>query len=200
MRKLAVLIVFLLLCGALATAQLEPKMFEVPNSELFGGYAYEHADLSGSSASTLGIVTQSSTGLKGFALGLSHYLHFLNGNAGFTLEFARVANSSVDPTGIEYVRTRYMAGPTYRLHRYGFFSPSIHVLAGVDRATFTVPSGATTLTFRDTDLAVAGGATLDGNLSRHLAVRLGQFDYVYTGHYGGSQSSFRYIGGIVLRF
>ena len=200
MRKLAAIFVFLLLCGALASAQMEPKLFEVPNNELFGGFAYERADLSGSLAPTLGIVTQTSTGMKGFAAGLSHYLHYLNGNAGFTLEFARVSNSSVDPTGIEYVRLRGMAGPTYRLHRYGFFSPSIHVLAGEDRATFTVPSGATTLRFRDTDVAVAGGGTLDGNLSRHLAVRLAQFDYVYTRHYGVSQSSFRYIGGLVLRF
>lgn len=199
MRK-AVILVFLFLCGAWATAQLEPKPFEVPNNELSGGYVYEHADLSGSLAPTLGIVTQTSTGMRGFTIGFSHYLHLLNGHAGVMLEFSRVSNDSIDPTGIGYVRLRGMGGPTYRLPRYGFFSPSVHVLAGVDRATFTVPSGATTLTFQDTDVAMAGGGTLDGNLTRHLAVRLAQFDYVYTRHYDVSQSSFRYIGGLVLRF
>ena len=201
MRK-AVIFVFLFLCAAWATAQLEPepKPFEVPDNELFGEWVYEHADLSGSLAPTLGIVTQTSTAMNGFAIGFSHYLHLLNGHAGVMLEFSWLSNDSIDPTGIGYVRLRGMGGPTFRLPRYGFFTPSFHVLAGVDSATFTVPSGATTLKFQDTDVAVAGGGTVDGNLTRHLAVRLAQFDYVYTRHYDVGQSSFRYLGGLVLRF
>jgi len=205
MRKLAAIFVLLLLCVACATAQTEPPFesepqLETPNNELFGGYAHEHADLAGSTAA-LGVTIPSSTGLSGFAIEFSHYIpRFLNGHAGWMLEISRVSNSSVDPTGIEYARTRFMAGPTYRLRRYGFFAPSIHALAGVDRATFTVPSGPVTLTFRDTDVAVVGGGSVDGNLSRHLAVRLAQLDYVYTRHYDANQSSWRYLGGVVLRF
>ena len=205
MRKLASLIVLLFVCAACVSAQTEPPLepepqLEAPaNNELFGGYAYEHADLAGSTAA-LGIAIPSSTGMKGFAIEFSHYMHFFNGHAGWMAEISRVSTSSVGPTGIEYSRLRFMGGPTFRLRRYGFFTPSIHALAGVDRATFTVPSGASTLTFRDTDVAVVGGGSLDGNLSRHLAVRLVQFDYVYTRHYDVNQSSFRYIGGLVVRF
>ena len=206
MRKLAALLVLLLLCGACAIAQPEPPLepepkLEAPNNELFGGYDHEHADLAGSSAPTLGSVTRSSTGLSGFAVEFSHYVpRLFHGHAGVMLEVSRVSTASLDPTGIGYTRLRFMAGPTVRMRRYGFFTPSIHALAGVDRATFKVPFDPITRFFRDTDVAVAGGASLDGNLSRHLAVRLAQFDYVYTRHYDVNQSSFRYLGGIVVRF
>ena len=49
MRKLIVVIVSVLVFGAFALAQVEPKPMEVPKTELFIGYAYEHADTSGSS-------------------------------------------------------------------------------------------------------------------------------------------------------
>jgi hypothetical protein len=47
---------------------------------------------------------------------------------------------------------------------------------------------------------VAAGATVDGNLSRHLGIRLAQVDYVITDHYSSIQSGFRYTGGVVIRF
>ena len=206
MRKLAGLVVLLLLCGAWAAAQPEPPLepeprLEEPSSELFGGYDHEHADLSGSTGPTLGAVTKGTTALSGFAIEFSHYFFpLLSGHLGAMVEVSRVSNDAVDDTGIGYVRTRFMAGPTYRFHKTGFFVPSLHVLGGVDRATFTVPFGFTKISFRDTELAVVGGGSVDGILSRHLAVRLAQLDFVYTRHYDSNQTSFRYIGGIVLRF
>jgi hypothetical protein len=197
MRKFAAVFVFVLVCGAFAMAQLEAKLFDIPKTELSFGYAYQRAGLSGGLAATDNIVTENSTNLNGFAFEVSHYLH---GNIGVTVDVARDSNKAVDPTGIGYVRMSYVAGPSYRLHRYGFFSPSVHVLAGVDHATFNVPAGGTVFSFRDTDLAVVAGGTLDGNLTPHLAIRLAQVDYVYTQHYGTNQSSFRYVGGIVVRF
>jgi hypothetical protein len=201
MRKLAACFVVVLILGAFAMAQQEQAPFQIPKTELFGGYAYEHADISGSTGPTLGNVAQSSTGLSGFTIEFSHYFsHFLPGSLGYTLEISRVSNSAVDGTGISYVRSTFLAGPSYRLHQFGFLSPSIHALAGVDHATFNVPIDFTTLAVTDTDVAVAGGGALDGNLSQHLAIRLAEVDYVYTHHYGVVQSSFRYAGGIVLRF
>jgi hypothetical protein len=197
MRKFAAVIVFVLVYGAIAMAQLEPKIFEVPKTELSAGFEYQHASLSGSLAATGGNVTDSSTGMKGFAIEFSHYLH---SKIGYTVDIARVSNKAVDSTGTGYVRTSYMAGPSYRLHRYGFLSPSIHALGGVDRDNFTVPADGTVFSFKDTDFAAAAGVTVDGNLSRHLALRLAQVDYLYTHHYGTNQSSFRYVGGIVVRF
>jgi hypothetical protein len=198
MRKFAVVTVFVLVLGSFAVAQIEQKPFEVPRTEFFIGYAHEYADLSGSFSGTLGTVFGNSTGLNGFAFEASHFLH---NNLGFTVDIARTSNKRLDPTGIGYVRTSYLAGPNYRLPRYGFFSPSVHVLAGIDHGVFTVPENLpSTFTFGNTEFAAAAGATLDGNLSRHVAIRLVQVDYLYSHHYGENQNSFRYAGGVVLRF
>jgi hypothetical protein len=199
MRKFAAVFLFVLIVGVFAMAQKAP-LFAVPNNEISFGYAYQHASLDGGFTGTGGLVTESSAGLKGFGVEFSHYTHYLHGNLGYTVDFSFDTNKAVDPTGIGYSDESYTAGPTYRLHRYGFFSPSIHVLAGASHSKFTVPSNGTNFLFTDTDFAALAGGALDGNLTPHIAIRLAQVDYDYTHHYGSSQSSFRYLGGVVFRF
>lgn len=191
MRKFTVLFVCVLVLGAVAMAQMEPPRLEAPKTELFLGYAYQHADTTGSK-----IV--GSTNLNGFAFSVSHYLK--NSNLGFIFDIGRTTNSRVDSTGIKYTRTSYMAGPSYRVHNIGFVTANVHAMAGVDRDKFEVPEPGTVISYTNTDLAVAAGVTVDGNLSRHLGVRLAQVDYIYTNHNSSNQSSFRYAGGIVARF
>jgi hypothetical protein len=192
--------VFVLAFAALAMAQMEPKPFEVPNTEIFVGYAYQYADTSGANVAvpSFGLVNATSTNLNGVAFEFSHYFH---SRLGFTIDLARGSNSAVDSTGIKYSRTSYMAGPTYRLHEIAFLTPSVHVLAGFDHDDFTIPTNLpSTFDQKDLNFAAAAGVTLDANLSRHLAVRMAQVDYLYTHHYGDNQSSFRYCGGVVIRF
>jgi len=172
-------------------AQLEQKPLEVPKTELYIGYAFEHASTSGSN-----IVD--STNLNGFAFEFSHYLH--THNFGYTIDVARTSNHAVDSTGIKYLRTSYMAGPSYRIHNIGFFTANVHALAGIDHDDFTVPQNSTIIDYRNTDLAAAVGVTVDGNLSRHLGIRVAQVDYLYTHHNSTNQGSFRYTGGVVARF
>jgi hypothetical protein len=191
MRNFTVLLVCMLLLGAAAMAQMEPAPLEVPKSEFYIGYAYQHADTSGSN-----IV--SSTNLNGFAFEFSHYLK--NMNLGLTVDVGRTTNSRVDSTGIKYTRTSYMAGPTYRIHKIGFFTANVHALAGVDRDNFDVPEPGTVIFVQSTDAAALAGVTLDGNLSRHLGIRVAQIDYLYTHHDSTNQGSFRYTGGVVVRF
>jgi hypothetical protein len=190
MRKFTVLLVSLLVLAASALAQMEPKPLEVPKTEFFLGYAYQHADTSGSPV-------VNSTNLNGFGFEFSHYFH---NNFGYTIDLSRTSNSAVDSTGIKYLRTSYMAGPSYRLGQVKFLTPSVHALVGVDHDDFTVPYTNTTIDYTSNDFAAAAGVAFDANLSRHLAVRLAQVDYLYTHHYGTDQSSFRYMGGIVARF
>ena len=203
MRKFTASFVFVLIFGAFALAQMEPQPLVVPNTELFLGYAFQHADTSGSNLAQVGgvpinLVNVNSTNLNGVAFEFSHYLH---SRLGFTIDIASGSNSSGRPHGNQVRSYELPAGPSYRLHQWAFLTPSVHVLAGVDHDDFTIP---TTLpsTFDQTDLdfAALAGATFDGNLSRHLAVRLAQVDYLYTHHYGTNQSSFRYAGGVVVRF
>ncbi len=191
MRNFTVLLVCVLLLGAAAMAQIEPAPLEVPKSEFFIGYAYQHADTSGSN-----IVN--SANLNGFAFEFSHYLK--NMNLGLTVDIGRTTNSRVDSTGIKYTRTSYMAGPTYRIHKIGFFTANVHALAGVDRDNFDVPEPGTVIFHQSTDAAALAGVTFDGNLSRHLGIRVAQIDYLYTHHDNTNQGSFRYTGGVVVRF
>ncbi len=199
MRKFGVVFVFFFVFSAFALAQVELKPFVVPKTEVFVGFAHEYSSMNGSYAGTEGNVMGNSTGQNGIAFEFGHYLR--DSNFGFMSNMAHVVNNRVDPTGIKYTRTSYMAGPTYRLKNYGFFLPSVHVLAGVDHGVFTVPESLpSNFTFTSNEFAAAMGATVDGTLSRHLAVRLAQLDYVYSHHYSTSQSSFRYSGGLVVRF
>lgn len=191
MRKFTVLLVCVLLLGAVAMAQMESKPLEVPKTEFFLGYAYQHADTSGSNI-------KDSVNLNGFAFEFSHY--FKGSNLGYTFDIGRTTNSRVDSTGIKYTRTSYMAGPTYRIHKIGFFTANVHALGGVDRDNFQVPEPGSVISYQGTDAAAAAGVTFDGNLSRHLGIRLAQVDYLYTHHDSSNQGSFRYTGGVVVRF
>ena len=117
MRKFTASFVFVLVFGALAFAQMEPQPLVVPNTELFLGYAFQHADTSGEQpcagrrcAGQFG--ERDSVNLNGFAFEFSHYLP---SRFGFTIGIARGSNSKVDSTGFSYVRTSYLAGPSYRL-------------------------------------------------------------------------------------
>ena len=79
MRKFAASFMFVLVFSAFALAQMEPPPLVVPNTELFIGYAYQHADTSGSNLVQVGGVTTNlvnvdSTNLNGFAFEFSHYL------------------------------------------------------------------------------------------------------------------------------
>ncbi len=200
MRKFTALVFCVVALGALALAQIQQPAVQTPRSELFVGYAFQHADTSGRDLATrAGGFDVNSTNLNGFAFEFSHYWH---SNFGLTVDFSRDSNGAVDSTGTEYVRSTYMAGPSYRLHKNLFlFTPSVHALAGLDHDNFTVPnSSGGVFNLTDTNFAAAGGVSFDGTLSRHLAVRVAQLDYLYTRNYGTHQSSFRYCGGVVVRF
>jgi len=219
-RVLAMVCATLLLFGAFAPAQdqkpadvkpFELPKLELPKNEVFVGYAHQYADLNGVVSGAFGPITTNtlpgvagfpfelgSTGINGVAFEFSHYFHK---KLGFTIDLARESNNKVSSTGIGYERISYLAGPTYRLRSYGLFCPSVHVLAGVDHSELTDDESLPAkFTFIDTQFGAAAGATLDGNLSRHLAIRIAQLDYVYSHHYSANQNSFRYTGGVVLRF
>ena len=200
MRKFAAVFLFCLFCGVLATAQTTEPLFAIPKNEISFGYAYQHASLNGGLVGTERLVSDSSASLNGIAFEYSHYLHYMHGNLGYMVDFSFNSNKAVDIAGTGYSDESYTAGPTYRLHRYGFFSPSIHVLAGGSHSKFTYPSDGKKFYFTDSNFGALAGGALDGNLTPHIAIRLAQVDYDYSHHYGTSQSSFRYLGGVVVRF
>jgi hypothetical protein len=61
-------------------------------------------------------------------------------------------------------------------------------------------SGNNSFDLKGTNFAAAAGVSVDGNLSRHVAIRLAQVDYLYTRNWGTSQTSVRLAAGVVVRF
>jgi hypothetical protein len=202
MRKFTVLLFVVLALCACAAAQMPIPHFEIPRNELYFGYAYQDAGTNGIQALSNRVgdnINVERTSLNGFDF---QYAHYLQNHFGIILDIARTTNNQVNSTGIKLTRTSYMAGPAYRVHQWGFLSLSTHALGGVDKDYFTSnPSNSGSLLNYDSwDGMAAAGVTLDGNLSRHVGVRLGQADYLYTHHYSTNQSSFRYTAGVVVRF
>lgn len=89
-------------------------------------------------------------------------------------------------------------GPTVSYRNHNRVTPFSHALFGVshldsDTAALIGSSG-------NDSFAMALGAGVDANLSRRLAVRLGQIDYVRTNFVNTTENNFRYSAGIVLKF
>jgi opacity protein-like surface antigen len=120
-------------------------------------------------------------------------------------------------------RYSLLAGPVLTYRSKSKITPFGHVLVGFDRATLdastiTTPTGTvTSLATTYTDVAVAFGGGFDYKLSRHFALRPGQFDLLYTTHnldkvytdaFGPGlfeglrthQNNLRFSTGLVVRF
>jgi hypothetical protein len=82
----------------------------------------------------------------------------------------------------------YLVGPKLAFRSSGKVDPFAHVLFGGMHVT-----GLSTF-------ALAFGGGFDYKALPHVAIRVAQFDYIYT-HFGGvRQNNFRYQGGIVIRW
>jgi opacity protein-like surface antigen len=101
------------------------------------------------------------------------------------------------PSGSSLHQVNYLVGPRFAYHNYGRVTPFAQVLFGGERATAgltgfpSASSNAFAMTF-------GGGA--DFKVSRHLAFRAIQLEYLYT-HFGGAkQNNLRLQTGLVYRF
>ncbi|HTY60804.1 MAG TPA: outer membrane beta-barrel protein [Acidobacteriota bacterium] len=187
MRKLLLGVFIALLIPMAALAQTE-----YPKAEIFGGYSYlrvnpEGFNLNGWNASVAANVT-SWFGVEGDFSG--HYGS--PGIFGFQIPYVNINSYT------------FMGGPklTYRTDK---FEPFAHFLIGADRAS----TGALGYNISDTALAAVVGGGIDINVSKSLAVRAIQVDYLMTrfnaapqiffSGLGDHQNNFRFSAGLVLK-
>lgn len=187
MRKLLFGVSLMLLIPIAAMAQAE-----YPKAELFGGYSYFRANpdemnLHGWDASVTANVADW-FGVEGDFSGHYGSPEIL----GFQVPFVNVNSHT------------FMAGPklTYRSNS---FAPFAHFLIGAARAS----TGAFGYSVSDTALAAAVGGGIDINLSKSVAIRAIQADYVMTrfqpgpqlffSGFGDHQNNFRFSAGLVLK-
>jgi len=155
----------------LSVAAYAAKAQETPRIELFAGYQYSHADK----------LLLPDRGLHGWNASLS-----ANANRWFGIE----SDFSGTYAGDSRLHT-FMGGPRFT-YRATHVTPFAHVLFG----------GAvrSALSNTDTAVAMAAGGGLDINISKHVAVRVAQFDYLLTAFSSETQGNWRYSGGFVFRF
>jgi opacity protein-like surface antigen len=203
-----------------------------PKLQVFGGYSLMHVDTGGLTGPTMDSALRAPSGTFGVASNFNGW----NAEAQYNLRrwlgiVADVsghygtpitASSGVSglPNTNEY---SFLAGPVFSFNTRTRMTPFVHALFGWDRLSVNastlsgLPSPAASVATAYSDFAMALGGGVDYKLSRHLAVRVGQFDYLYTGHdlnsfYGSAfglglfqslathENNLRFSTGIVLRF
>lgn len=165
------------LAAALVLMVLPVFAQDAPKAELFGGYQYTRIN--------------PGSGIPG--QNLNGWNAALTGNIGHTLGItADISGAYKTIAGISNKDHFFLFGPTLASHSNESFTPFAHALFGVAHS-----SGGG---FSDNAFAMALGGGVDVKVASHVAIRLGQFDYLMTRFSSATQNNFRYSAGVVFRF
>jgi opacity protein-like surface antigen len=184
MKKLTLLSILLLTCGAMSFAQNDNKV------ELFGGYSYENIN-SGITGSDFPNDTGTNPDRRfngnGFNVaGTSYFTKRFGITADFSANF-QSRNHVFDTEEAKSKLSLYniTAGPQFRFSNASRFTPFVHGLAGIAhrnlRETFTdtTMSNFGTTAFEDngTSFALNLGGGVDYRLNDRFSLRIVQLDY-----------------------
>lgn len=189
-------LVVALLVSALAASAQAPS---APRVEVFGGYSLLHTP--GADTTFHGWDTSATVNFNrwlGFEADVSAVY--------FDYTFFYPADNEGRPDrtlkSYGYV-SHYLFGPKFALRRSRYI-PFAHALFGMSHGiqhnTLSVPGGSTSFDGSVNQFAMALGGGLDLNLSRRIALRPLQADYVLDRFYGLNVNRFRYSSGVVFRF
>jgi opacity protein-like surface antigen len=156
---------------------------DVPKVEVFGGYQYTRINpgngLDGANFNGWNAAAQ----------------YNWSKHLGVKADFSGAYNSVL---GVDLSQHTYLFGPVVSL-RSEKATVFAHALFGGAHAS--ADAGNTGFfSASDSAFAMAYGGGLDYNFHKHLAVRVGQFDYLYTRFADTNQNNFRYSTGVVFRF
>jgi opacity protein-like surface antigen len=178
MRKLFILFGFVLLATSVAQAQ------ETRGMEISGQYQYIRI------SPGQGAPSANCQGAGGtFAANVNSWLGLVGDVGG-----CKVTGL---PAGTSSHEINYLFGPRFSYRNYGRVTPYAQVLFGGERATASVtgfPSASTNA------FAASFGGGADFRVTRHLAFRAIQLEYLYTHFNGAKQNNLRLQTGLVYRF
>jgi opacity protein-like surface antigen len=178
MRKLLILFGFAFLASSIAQAQ------ETRGMEVSGQYQYVRF------SPGQGAPSENCQGAGGtFAANVNRWVGIV-GDVGY----CKITGL---PTGTTSHEINYLFGPRFSYRNYGRVTPYAQVLFGGETASASVTGfgSASTNAFA---MTFGGGA--DFTLTRHLAFRAIQFEYLYTHFNGAKQNNLRIQSGLVYRF
>ena len=200
MKKLLLLIGVALLCSLPAVAQ------ETPKSEVFGGYSYFRPNGGGGLHGWNGSVNVNLN--KWFGVVADASGHYGSSSTSVSTAVIGLSGLSVEASADSNIHT-FLVGPQVSYRKDERLTPFGHALFGLSRvhergsATTTVPLiGTTSFNFNDTDtgFAMGLGGGLDVSITRSVALRLIQAEYLMTRLNGGNQNNARISVGFVYRF
>jgi opacity protein-like surface antigen len=144
-----------------------------PRGEFFGGYSYFHAgDGGGNFSGVNGSIAENLRPWFGGALEVSSHW-----NSGTNV-------------------STFMYGPVFSYRKDPRITPFVHFLVGGVRGSV----GYLDISHSKTTFGVAPGGGVDVQVTRNLAVRVVDVDYVLSRFSGTQQSNFRVSAGLVYRF
>lgn len=225
-RFAAATLALILLSGASVFAQNA-----TPKVQVFAGYSLLHADNGGLTASAFNAALNQPAGTFGLTSNYNGWnaqvQYRVNRWLGVAADFAGhygmpfpSSNTLLEqlPNSNEY---SIMFGPVLTFKPVWKVTPFVHAFGGFDRTHLdagSIPGLFGSSAFvTDWAPAVAAGGGIDYKVFPHMSVRVGQVDYVYTGHnlnayYGDAfgpnvlknlatrENDLRFSSGIVLRF
>ena len=147
----------------------------VPRGELFGGYSYFLSDAGGSAVS-----------FHGTELSIAENINRWFGGA---LDVSSHWNSGVNVT-------TFMYGPVFSSRRNPRITPFVHVMGGGVRGGV----GYLGISRARTTIGLQAGGGFDVRITKDLAMRVLQVDYVLSNFSGSHQANFRGSIGLVYRF
>jgi hypothetical protein len=194
MMKLLLLVLILPFAALTASAQ------EAPRVEVFGGYSFARADLAGASANLHGLAGSVTYNFDNF-LGVKADF---SGHTGSKTIFVPADPAGTVPFDLRPSDFTFLFGPQMTYRKKQTIIPFGHVLlGGVNPINASQTGTSTSVTFvdgSDTGFGLAFGGGLDVKLSKRVALRIVQADYLLAFTEGDTQNNIRLSTGLVFRF
>jgi len=171
MRKVVGLIGLLLILSAPMLAQ------DIPAFEIFGGYSYLRADVSG--------VNQA---YKGWNLGVNENVNRWFGG------MLDISGHYGQPGGVNANIYSFLYGPVFSFRKLGGFTPSGHAMIGAVRGSKAYLG----LSESKFEFGAAVGGALDVKLGNRVALRIVQGDFILTPFFGLRQNNLRVSSGLIF--
>lgn len=171
--------IVIVLCLVMAASLSAAAQEETPKVEVFGGYSYAGSNTHGWDASIAGNVN------KWF---------------GLVGDFSGQYTNTKEVDFREKIRTHsFLFGPQLSVRKNKRVTPFVRALFGVAYIDTNATEEGQTFLFNDKSFSMALGGGLDVRVSRNVAVRAFQADYVRTKFFGQTQNKGRLSFGIVFR-
>lgn len=213
MRKTIILAVVVILCASVAFTQ------ETSKAEVFGGYQYTSLDLKG-------LADRQSA--NGWNTDVAFHLNknfSIVGDISGAYKTETISTGAVVLAGTQSATPNPMVIPSSvegKVHVYNYLfgprvsfstskiTPFVEALFGMNHTNLSVSVSGVSGSISSNNFGMALGGGLDYNVSKHLSIRLGKFDYMLNRvkfdssaagvNISENLNNFRYATGVVFKF